>query len=187
VTEAPQHPSAPSDSPEPDGHPNEVFAYYGLSCYYAQVLEQELFLFAAMLHLSDNASLATLEIETLFDQLEGRTFGQLIHAARQLTEVPADLEGDLDFALRQRNELVHRFFAEHSEDLLSSTGRSEMITLLREAISNFKRVDLAVTALREPLSARLGITVEAAQNELDRMLKRAASRDTPEATPPVAT
>lgn len=164
--------------PEREGSdPKEVFAFFGLAAYHGQVLEQELIIFAVMLHLSGRTRVTRTDVEALFETFEARTLGRLLREARSLTTIPPDLEGKLTDALGQRNDLVHRFFARRSEDFISDAGRVEMIEELRKATLLFEEVDAAVTAIREPLSQRLGISQDIAKKELDKMLARAAARD----------
>lgn len=164
--------------PEPVGDDaKEVYAFFGLAAYQAQVLEQELLLFASMLRLSRRTGITSRDVEDLLDTLDRRTFGQLLAEARKLTEIPSTLERDLDTALESRNDLVHGFFARHSEDFMSRQGRVEMIAELRAATARFSKVDRAVTALRRPLLAILGITDEMNRRELEQMEQRARQRD----------
>lgn len=60
---------------------------------------------------------------------------------------------------------------------MSNVGRIEMIEELRETTRLFEEVDAAVTAIRGPLSRRLGISEDTAKKELEKMLARAAARD----------
>jgi hypothetical protein len=121
--------------------PKEVFAFFGLAAYHAQVLEQELLLFASMLRLSKSARVTQAAVEALFDRLDAKTFGGLLAEARRMTTVPGDLEADLAEALRCRNLLVHRFFADHAAELLSGAGPLEMIEELRGFAVAFQAVD----------------------------------------------
>jgi hypothetical protein len=165
-------------TPEPVGSDaKEVFAFFGLAAYHGQVLEQELIIFAVMLHLSGHSRVRRDVVEGLFERLEVRTFGQLLREARSLTTIPENLEGKLTAALARRNDLAHRFFARHSEDFYSEVGRGEMINELTEATALFKDVDAAVTALREPISNAIGFAPDAVQAELDSMRARAEERD----------
>jgi hypothetical protein len=112
--------------PEPeDFGPKEVFTFYGLAAYHVQVLEQELLIFAMVLHRSGNSRLTQSDLEALFANLEQRTFGQLLREAARLTRVPDEVAGQLKLALDRRNYLVHRFFEKHSEDFVSERGRAE--------------------------------------------------------------
>ena len=163
--------------PEREGSdPKEVFAFFGLAAYHGQVLEQELIIFAVMLHLSGRTRITRDDVERLFQAFEVRTFGQLLREARALAAVPSDLEGKLTEALNRRNDLAHRFFARRTEDFMSDTGRGEMIEELRAVALLFDEVDAAVTTIREPFSRKVGISEELARNELEKMLARAAAR-----------
>lgn len=164
--------------PEREGsEAKEVFAFFGLAMYHGQVFEQELIIFAVMLHLSSRTQITRADVDKLFETFEARTVGQLLREARSLTVIPSDLEPRLAQALRVRNDLAYSFFARHSEDFMSDTGRVEMIDELRAATALFEEVDAAVTAIREPLSQKLGISAELAQRELEKMLARARARD----------
>ncbi len=171
--------SVPAKSvPEPEGSgPKEVFAFFGRAAYYGQVLEQELIIFAVMLHLSGRTRLTQLDVEALFGAFQSRTFGQLLREAGSLTTIPPDLEARLMDALNRRNDLAHKFFARRSEDFMSDAGRVEMIEELRRATVLFEEVDAGVTAIREPLSQKLGISQDLAKQELDKMRARAAARE----------
>jgi len=164
--------------PEREGSdPKEVFAFFGLAACHGQVLEQELIIFAVMLHLSGRTRITRDDVQGLFQTFEVRTFGQLLREARSLAAVPSDLEAKLTEALNRRNDLAHRFFARRSEDFMSDTGRVEMIEELRTAALLLDEVDAAVTAIREPLSRKVGVSEELARSELEKMLERALARD----------
>jgi hypothetical protein len=164
--------------PEPeDFGPKEVFAFYGLAAYHAQVLEQELLIFPMILHRSGRSHLMQADLDGLFANLEKRTLGQLLREAAGMTRVPDDVAGQLEVALDRRNYLVHRFFEKHSEDFISERGRTEMIEELRELTALFQRTDAAVLAVREPLAENLGITRELADRLFKAMIARAAARD----------
>lgn len=164
--------------PEREGsEPKELFAFFGLAAYHGQVLEQELIIFAVMLHLSRRTSITRADVDALINMFEARTLGQLLREAKSLTEVPTDLEVRLAEVVHRRNDLAHRFFARRSEDFMSDAGRAEMIEELKDTALLFEEVDAAVMSIREPLSERLGISREVAQEELDKMLARAALRD----------
>src|SRR5437870_5100015 len=101
----------PPPTPESEGsEAKEVFAFFGLAAYHAQVLEQELILFALILHLSGRTGITQAKVEALFESLSVRTFGQLLREARTLTPIPVDLDDRLTEALRRRNDLTHDFF-----------------------------------------------------------------------------
>jgi hypothetical protein len=163
--------------PEPKGSdPKEVFAFFGLAAYHGQVLEQELLIFALTLNLSGRTCVTRADVEGLLSALERRTLGQLLNEARTFATIPAGLENDLNAALARRNDLVHRFFERRSEDFMSDAGRLEMLSELQQTTRLFQEVDAAVVSVREPLSQKLGITQELAQQELDKTIARASAR-----------
>lgn len=164
--------------PEPErSDPKEVLTFFGLAAYHGQVLEQELLIFALTLNLSGRTRVTRADVEGLLSTLEGRTFGQLLNEARTFATIPAGLENELNEALVRRNDLVHRFFERRSEDFMSDAGRLEMLSELQQTTRLFQEVDAAVVGVREPLSQKLGITQELAQQELDKMLARASACD----------
>ena len=62
----------------------EVFAFVGLAAYHAQVLEQEVLLFAMFLRLANATSRTPELVEALLERLDAKTFGQLLREARTL-------------------------------------------------------------------------------------------------------
>jgi len=166
------------ESPEPeDFGPKETFAFFGRAAYYAQVLEQELLIFAVMLHLSGRSRFTRNQVENLFSTFEKRTFGQLFREAARLASIPASLDQKLSIALEKRNYLAHHFFAIHSEDFLSDRGRAKMIEELRHLTDLFAEADAALTEIRKLLSSKLGVTPEVAEQFTQDMLARAKARD----------
>ncbi len=168
----------PLEIPDPDyDDPKEVYAFFGLAAYGAQILEQELVLLASVLHMGAAGSLTGEWVNALMDRIEAKTFGSILHEARALMTVPDDLDGLLAEALRERNRLIHRFFAAHATDFLSRAGRREMIDELRAAIALFSAADEAATAIRRPLAESLGIDPRVAQALYDEAIVDASSRD----------
>jgi hypothetical protein len=164
--------------PEPDyDDPKEVYAFFGLAAYGAQVLEQELLLLASVLHVGAASSLTGEWVNSLMDRIEAKTFGAVLSEARRLMPIPPDVDALLGQALRERNRLTHRFFADHSTDLISRAGRREMIEELRASIELFNAADDAATQIRRPLAERLGIDPELARALYEEAITEAASRD----------
>ena len=153
--------------PQPEDYdPKEVYAFFGLASYCAQVLEQGLINMAVAFHLAGTTTLTRELIEQLFETMSAKTFGQLLREARNLVGMPEDLDTRLRKALRKRNRLVHNFFVAHSENFLSQAGRRLMITELREMIGLFSSTDKALDRVYLPLWGRLGITEERIEAEL---------------------
>ncbi len=169
-----------SGTPEPDGSdPKEIYAFAGLALHHAQLLEQELQLFAAALDLSARTSISHQDVDALWDELSVRTLGQLLRAAGKWIQLPDSLARDLDEAVRVRNVVCHSFFADHAEDMLSETGRLELVDWLREAAAIMSAAEQRVMELRRPLWQSLGITEEMAAAEFEAAVARADARDRP--------
>jgi hypothetical protein len=168
----------PLEIPEPDyDDPKEVYAFFGLAAYGAQILEQELMLLASVLHMGAAGPLTGKWVNELMDRIESKTFGGILSEARKFGTVPADVDALLADALRERNRLIHRFFADRATDFVSRVGRSEMIDELRAAIALFNAADTATTAIRRPLAEKLGIDATVAQALYEQVMAEAVSRD----------
>jgi hypothetical protein len=165
-------------TPEPDyNDPKEVYAFFGLSAYAAQCLEKELMNLCALVQLSA-ASARTRDLaDALFDAEEAKTLGQLLSTARKLVEIPSEVDGLLAQSLRERNRLIHRFFAEHAERLLSARGRRVMIDELRAYTERFKEADQHVSEITTKFRRAAGFTDELVRREMEDMRRRAAEED----------
>lgn len=164
--------------PDPDfDDPKEVYAFYGLAGYAAQVLEQGLVTWVVALRMAGEQRLTTIMVERLFDEFEERTFGQLLRIVRERVQVSSDFEGLLEKALQRRNFLVHKFFSTHSADFLSDAGRRVMIKELRDAVALFEQADKAAESIYFPLLSRLGVSEAIMEQQMATFLHEARARD----------
>lgn len=148
------------DIPEPEGaDAKEVYAFYGLAAYCAQVLEKGLVNLATGLHI-DGLSITRAQFDTLFNRFDSATFGQLINAARVSIQIPSATETVLAEALAKRNRLMHDFFADNAAAFMTDRGRAQMIVELRDLVDLFQRADREVDELLEPIAIRRGLTEE---------------------------
>lgn len=156
--------------PEPeDSSSKEVFAFFGLCMYNAQVLERGLVNLTVGLRLKSLTQLTSSDIDKIFDEMGLRTLGQLIADLRKKVKVSIDLEKSLAKAKKDRNYIAHRFFYIHSFNFLSDDGRSQMIEELRHLSEYFQSVDIRVENITHALWEHLGITDEMVQVELEKM------------------
>ena len=94
--------------PEPEyDDPKELYAFFGMTFYYAQVLEQGIANLAVALQAKDIGGLTVGDVLEQFKGLEGRTFGNVLNATRKLTSIPASMDSDLEQARKYRNYLAH--------------------------------------------------------------------------------
>ena len=156
--------------PEAEGSdPKEVFAFFGLCSYCAQVLEQGLINLAVALHVRGLTKLTGNDFDLLFDELGKKTLGQLIKDVGRLVKVSDKLESSIAEALRDRNYLVHKFYVTH--------GRQNMIEELRQIATRTRSVDHEVELITHPLWERLGLTREIIEAGLERMNTEATKLD----------
>jgi hypothetical protein len=168
----------PVKVPEPEGSDaKEVYAFFGLCAYFAQVLERGLINLAVILNARGITSVTRRAVEDAFDRAEHRTLGQLIADVRRKVDVPPDLESALNRALDDRNFLMHRFFAVHDTDFASTAGRRAMIAELAELTRGFQQTDGGVESMTLPLWAKIGITKEVLEREFQRMFADAEASD----------
>jgi len=166
------------DIPESDGYdPKEVFAFFGLTAYNAQVLEKGLVNLALGLHLSGRLPIKHPTFDELLSYLDHKTLGQILRLARQVVDIPATLEQQLQLALKQRNHLSHHFFAVHFEDFISEAGRREMIAELRSIAEHLQATDRLLDTVTLSLFHRLGLTGENLDAEFRRLESKALQRD----------
>jgi hypothetical protein len=153
----------------------ELWAFFGLTFYNAQVMEQGLVNLAVGLYAARDPRITLDTVQGLFSTMDSKTFGSVLRAAREVVSIPSGLDADLSQALDVRNRLAHRFFVEHDADLLSDASRRRMIDELRGYLLFFKRVDPELDKLWHAAWAKLGVT-ETIIQEAFRQLKSDASR-----------
>jgi hypothetical protein len=145
--------------PEPeDFEAKEVFTFFGLAYYQAQVLEQQFVSFAAMLHVTGKTGITRGFVEQLFQKLESKTLGYLLYEARRLAAFAPPVDQLLGHALEKRNYLAHHFFALHDADFMLERGRQLMIDELRTVTAVFLDASAELKNIQMPLAARFGIT-----------------------------
>lgn len=168
----------PTNLPEPENFKaKEVYAFFGLCSYFAQILEQGLINLVVSLQISNLTQLTQSDIDNLFSKTGKRTLGQLIKDVNQQIKISDDLEYKLSTAVNNRNYIVHKFFTTHDIDFLSESGRSKMIVELKDITSMFQQVDYELEFITHSLYRKLGLTEEMIKNELEIMKKEAKNQD----------
>lgn len=165
------------DPPEPEtGDEKEVYAFYGLASYNAQVAERGLMQLALLLRLQriSNATRATYDQE--YEALARRSFGQILTELAGDQTLANDLRALLQKALPLRNHLTHRFFWDFAQEWFSQEGRHLMIQKLREAIALFCEVDDKVGRVVDDLGKNLGIGHDTVLRMYERFLNEARQK-----------
>lgn len=118
------------------------------------------------------------KVSDVFDRVDRKTLGQLLHDVRRQVQIPDDTERRLAEALGDRNDLFHRFFVEHDVDFGSDPGRGQMIDELRAMTRRLQETDRLVDAIWIPLWESLGLSRELMEAEIERMRDEAERKDT---------
>lgn len=166
--------------PEPEGSDaKEVFAFFGLCFYSAQVLEQGLINLAVALKAKGLTQLNEEDFDSLFKAMGSKTLGQIIANVRPYINISAELEKKIVTILNDRNYMAHTFFVNHDINFMSDHGRIKMIDELRQMTMRIRDVDRELELITHELWKRLGLTEEIFQNELEKMKTEALKLDKP--------
>lgn len=161
--------------PEPNyDDPKEVYAFYGLAMYTAQLVEHSLLNLAAVLQLRAKVITRDLFDATFYD-LDKKTLGKLLTVTGSLMQFSEQTDLILEDVLRKRNYLTHHFFREHAATFLHPHGRRQMSDELRVLIADFQAADRLLTPIYLSLWKRYGVDqafiereIQAMKNEVDK-------------------
>ncbi len=96
--------------PVPDyNDPKEIYAFFGLAIYYAQLLEHSLLCLAVLLCFTGRGLLTQKECDSIGAMRTRRALGQLLKAMGHVVEVPKRIEERLSNLLGQRYYLTYQF------------------------------------------------------------------------------
>jgi len=155
--------------PEPeDFGVKEVYAFFGLAAYCAQVLEKGLVNMAVALRVK-GLRLTVSEYDALFEEHSKKTLGQLLKRARNTIPISNDLDALLEDALEKRNWLIHQFFADRAVQFTEEYGRGDMIRELQQLIVLFQKADSAIQLIYHPILEQMGVTSERVNGLMDEM------------------
>lgn len=158
--------------PVPDyNDPKELYAFYGLSVYCAQLLEQGIINLLVGLKIIEKQAPTYGDVTNLFEDSNDKTMGNLLKTVREISPFSSELDNKLKEALQKRNYLIHDFFDEHTDDLLTDDGKRKMIDELVNIIKLFKEVDPQVDDLWLGIWNKYGWTEEQIEKELELIKK----------------
>jgi hypothetical protein len=150
-----------SEIPLPDyDDPKELYAFFGLTFYAAQVLEQGVVNLAVALKAAGDPNVTSQLVLDLYENIGTKTFGRVLQIARDHMTIPATLDAELSVALKKRNHLAHHFFVEHDHDILTNAGRNKCIDLLIDDLRFFRRVDIDFDPIWQGAWVQFGVTQE---------------------------
>lgn len=155
----------------------EIFAFFGLVAYTAQVLEHSALNLAIVLRLPAVNQITKQDFNKLYQQLTRKTFGGLISAARGLIQVSEEKEEILKSAVDLRNYITHHYFRDRAEDFVSLSGQHEMKREMQQFVARFTEADRVLTSLYQPLWDKYGVTEDYIQAQMEELAKQAKERD----------
>ena len=144
----------------------EIYAFFGLAAYLAQVVEHGALSLAVILRISVPKRATRRVFDELYNSLSKRTLGRLLAACKKDLVLAEEDQKLLSKALDLRNRLTHHFFREHAINFAFAAGRETMMRELQEAISVLSDADDLLTRVYIPLGEKFGLT----QNFIDQQL-----------------
>jgi len=108
----------------------DVYAKFGEAAEAAQLLETEIGNMLLSVSAAEHSLLEARDpvlARKIFDDVDRKTLGQLIRAAKDKVPVPQNLEDLLGQALEERNRLNHSFYRQHNFRRNSDDGRALML------------------------------------------------------------
>ncbi|HEY4113272.1 MAG TPA: hypothetical protein VGM17_04355 [Rhizomicrobium sp.] len=142
----------PDAAASPDGDlVKEVYAYFGLCMYFAQVFETGLINVLTLLETAAAKPSSQTEHEAIFDSLYARheslTFGNLLRALAKHGLIPFKLLEEARILKADRDHLAHRFFRDHDLDFATVGGCYSMIESLEVRRAKFSELDRRISAV----------------------------------------
>jgi len=158
--------------PTPDfDDPKEVYAFFGLAAFAANLLESSFINWTVALRLRTIEGATCHDFDSAFGHFESRTLGQLLKATHLLAAIPDGMELVLKRALSERNRLIHHFFREHAANATHPEGRRTMLVDLISMIELFDHADALVTPVYQSLWKVLGVDESMIERELNEMIR----------------
>lgn len=163
--------------PEPENcSPKEVYAFFGLASYQAQVLEKGITIMVVALKCKD-LQITRNEFDAIYSEHNKKTLGHLLARARKAILIPENMDFLLEDALLKRNWLMHHYFAERAIQFTREEGRCQMISELQSLIQIFMQSDQAIEKIFSPILREFGVTEERIAQIIQELLKEKSYED----------
>ena len=158
-------------APDPEtGDEKEVYAFYGLASYTAQVAERGLMQLALLLRLRRKQGVTKATFDRESDAISRRTFGQILKELSEDKVLEDDLRALLGRTLKVRNRLTHHFFWDHAEEFFSQKGRLQMIRELQDTTETFSAVETRVLLVVDSIGRELGVNRQVVDQMFEKLL-----------------
>lgn len=158
-------------------HIRDVYAYFGRAIYFAQALEQAIFvhlIFFDFYPKNAKTFKDQKDWEQKFNNYEAqelsKTMGRLIQKLKDSGQPTEEIKTILGEALKQRNRLAHHYFSENAVPFMSEAGRDSMILELESIQELFLSASQLIDDLTMPIARKYGLTEEKHQKIMDELL-----------------
>lgn len=156
-----------SDKPS-DDLIREMYARFGLAYYQSECLHRELCMVLAWSGLPSRDRITRPRVEERLAKAFSLTLGDVVTKLDGV--LPAEFAAEIRAAVDARNFLAHQFWFERAHLMYSVPEVRQLIAELDGYAGMFDRLDTRVSKWSEPMRARLGVTDEALEQTLGRIL-----------------
>ncbi|MDP3266736.1 MAG: hypothetical protein Q8M39_07910 [Sulfuricurvum sp.] len=153
----------------------EVYAHYGLSMYFSQVLEHGIVNALTLIDFIPSNIINTTsrsEWEDKHDKFTEyhfkKTLGSMIKSLKKHIEIENDFEFKLNDALEVRNFLAHHYFQQRTDIFMTEKGCYEMIKELKNYQTTLRDADTLLESVIRPYRIKVGLTDEKLNESLER-------------------
>jgi hypothetical protein len=158
-----------------DDRAKDVYAFYGLAMYQAQIVEAELRnLLVAYARVFND--LSPEDVDTYEERFASDTLGRMLSRVKTLATVNDQASNLLRRALQERNRLAHRYFFERIEYLYGFAGQVEVVKELGHLAQLFRHADELFEPLVITLLKKLGAAEEWLSDQLNDMVASAEKK-----------
>ena len=154
----------------------EVYAYFGLAVYWAQVLEHQIANMLVVSRIMQGQVVSEDEFDVLFTKKLANTLGQLINEITQTYKLSESDKKELKEVLDLRNFIVHDYFKEKIQLFVTTKGRELMINYFIEFRDKCSKIDKRLVDLASLYYQRLGITKEWINEQVEQIKKEAREK-----------
>lgn len=156
-----------------------IYSYFGLSIYFAQVLEETFSIMLWTDRIFKKKVKTNREVREIIDAIENskKTMGVFITEVKNSYKLEDETILKLKDVLEKRNYIVHKFFKIEIQKCYSELGRKEILKYLGDFIDLTKEVDANLNKYYRKYTDSLGFTEEKIQELVSKMKKEELDRE----------
>lgn len=151
------------------------FRSFGEAVFQAQRLEYDLVSLLLLVQRLGDILISREHLLSCEERYMRQTLGQLLNQLQRRIQIGPEIEIALSEALSNRNYLIHKFFAQDSDNLRSSREISSIIGKVGNACNSIEKADAIVHSLISLLSPIVGISDKEFSKEIRKFLSDSSS------------